>query len=176
MNVIKIVPGHEPVMADINNTLADLQQAVGGYIETVTLPRTGLVVIVNEEGRLLDLPENGVLNIGLLMGQLLVGTVLVVRAAPGAEDFSGVRACDLGLIRACWVTAKGEKICERKKPAELWNAAACMGYAAIAMRRLGFELATVWNVVAEMHSCMDEIAIEDAATQPIIRNLGGEQR
>ena len=30
MNVIKIAPGHEPVMADINNTLADLQQAVGG--------------------------------------------------------------------------------------------------------------------------------------------------
>ena len=109
MNVIKIAPGHEPVMADINNTLADLQQAVGGYIETVTLPRTGLVVIVNEEGQLLDLPENGVLNIGPLMGQLLVGTVLVVRAAPGAEDFSGVRACDLGLIRACWVTAKGER-------------------------------------------------------------------
>ena len=59
--------------------------------------------------RLLDLPENGVLNIGPLMGQLLVGTVLVVRAAPGAEDFSGVRACDLGLIRACWVPAKGER-------------------------------------------------------------------
>ena len=179
MKVIKIVPGREPEMVDIDNTLKALQQAVGGYIETVTLPRTGLVVIVNEEGRLLDLPENGVLNIGPLMGQLLVGTVLVVRAAPGAEDFSGVRACDLGLIRACWVPAKGEKrmkICERKKPAELWNAAACMGYTAIAMRRLGFELATVWNVVAEMHSCMDEIAIEDAATQPIIRNLGGEQR
>ena len=177
MKIIKIMPGHEPVMDDINNTLADLQQVVGGYIETVTLPRTGLVIIVNEEGRLLDLPVNGVLNIGSLTGQLLVGTVLVVRAAPGAEDFSGVRACDLGLIRACWVPAKGERTeCERKKPAELWNAAACMGYAAIAMRRLGFELATVWNVVAEMHSCMDEIAIEDAATQPIIRNLGGEQR
>lgn len=49
------------------------------------------------------------MNIGPLMGQLLVGTVLVVRAAPGAEDFSGVRACDLGLIRACWVPAKGER-------------------------------------------------------------------
>ena len=95
MNVIKILPGREPEMADIDNTLKALQQAVGGYIETVTLPRTGLVVIVNEEGR--------------LMGQLLVGTVLVVRAAPGAEDFSGVRACDLGLIRACWVPAKGER-------------------------------------------------------------------
>lgn len=67
------------------------------------------------------------------------------------------------------------KIRERKRPAELWNAAACMGYTAIAMRRLGFGLATVWNVVAEMHSCMDEISIEDAATQPIIRNLEGEQ-
>ena len=69
------------------------------------------------------------------------------------------------------------KICERKKPAEeLWNAAACMGYTAIAMRRLGFELATIWNVVAEMHRCLDEISIEDAATQPIIRDLEGEQQ
>ena len=109
MKVIKIVPGREPEMVDIDNTLKALQQAVGGCIETVTLPRTGLVVIVNEEGRLLDLPKNGVLNIGPLMGQLLVGTVLVVRAAPGAEDFSGVRACDLGLIRACWVPVKGER-------------------------------------------------------------------
>lgn len=109
MKVIKIVPGREPEMVDIDNTLKALQQAVGGYIETVTLPRTGLVVIVNEGGRLLDLPKNGVLNIGPLMGQLLVGTVLVVRAAPGAEDFSGVRACDLGLIRACWVPVKGER-------------------------------------------------------------------
>ena len=109
MKVIKIVPGREPEMVDIDNTLKALQQAVGGYIETVTLPRTGLVVIVNEEGRLLDLPKNGVLNIGPLMDQLLVGTVLVVRAAPGAEDFSGVRACDLGLIRDCWVPVKGER-------------------------------------------------------------------
>lgn len=69
------------------------------------------------------------------------------------------------------------KNCERKKPAEeLWNTAACMGYTAIAMRRLGFELATVWNVVAEMHRCLDEIGIEDAAMQPIIRDLEGEQQ
>ena len=109
MKIIKIVPGHEPVMADIDNTLKALQKAVGGYVETVTLPRTGLVVIVNEEGRLLDLPENGVLNIGPLMGQLLVGTVLGSASRPRSGGFSGVRACDLGLIRACWVTAKGER-------------------------------------------------------------------
>ena len=78
MKIIKIMPGREPEMVDIDNTLKALQQAVGGYI-------------------------------GPLMGQLLVGTVLVVRAAPGAEDFSGVRACDLGLIRACWVPVIGER-------------------------------------------------------------------
>ena len=33
-------------------------EAVGGYIETVTLDNTGLVVICNEEGRLRDLPYN----------------------------------------------------------------------------------------------------------------------
>lgn len=109
MKIIKIAPGHEPVMTDIHNTLEDLQQAVGGYIETVTLPRTGLVAIVNEEGHLLGLPVNGALNIGPLVGQLLVGTVLVARAAPGVEDFYSVRACDLGLIRACWVPVKGER-------------------------------------------------------------------
>ena len=34
MKIIKIVPGHEPVMADIDNTLKALQKAVGGYVET----------------------------------------------------------------------------------------------------------------------------------------------
>ena len=69
------------------------------------------------------------------------------------------------------------KIFEKKRrSAKLWNDAACMGYAAVAMRRLGFELATVWNVIAEMHRCLDEISIEDAATQPIIRNLEGEEQ
>lgn len=107
MKVIKILPGHEPALNDIENSLAAFQQAVGGYIETVTIPRTGLVVIVNEEGRLLDLTPNGVLNIGLLTGQLLMGTVLVARVAPGSEDFSSARDCDLGLICSCWVSVKG---------------------------------------------------------------------
>ena len=109
MKIIKIVPGHEPVMADIDNTLKALQKAVGGYVEDGDTAAYRPGGHRQRGGRLLDLPMNGVLNIGPLTGQLLVGTVLVVRAAPGAEDFSGVRACDLGLIRACWVTAKGER-------------------------------------------------------------------
>ena len=41
----------------IPNTLKALQETVGGYIETVTL-NNGVVLIVNEEGRLRDMPYN----------------------------------------------------------------------------------------------------------------------
>lgn len=43
--------------ATIANTLEALQEAVGGYIETVTLDN-GLVLICNEEGKLRDMPYN----------------------------------------------------------------------------------------------------------------------
>ena len=51
-------PGKEPVVEPLmENTLEAFQQAVGGYIETVTLA-SDIVIICNEEGRLLDLPFN----------------------------------------------------------------------------------------------------------------------
>ena len=106
MQVIRIDVGHAPRMTEMENPLEALQEAVGGYIETVTLERTGLVVIVNEEGKLMGLPINGMLHIGRLLGESLAGPVLVVRADPDGEDFTGVRACDLGLIQACWVPCK----------------------------------------------------------------------
>jgi len=43
--------------ATIPNTLKALQEAVGGYIETVTLDN-GVVLICNEEGRIRDMPYN----------------------------------------------------------------------------------------------------------------------
>lgn len=39
-----------------STSLSNLQRIVGGYIETVTFPELGVVVICNEEGRLLGLP------------------------------------------------------------------------------------------------------------------------
>lgn len=39
-----------------STSLSNLQRIVGGYIETVTFPDLGVVVICNEEGRLLGLP------------------------------------------------------------------------------------------------------------------------
>ena len=41
MQVIRKDPGKPPKLVEIPNTLKALQQAVGGYIETVTLEQTG---------------------------------------------------------------------------------------------------------------------------------------
>ena len=50
-------PGCPPRSVWVTNSLKNLQNAVGGYIETVTLT-ADLVVICNEEGRILGLPHN----------------------------------------------------------------------------------------------------------------------
>ncbi|MBQ7534108.1 MAG: DUF3846 domain-containing protein [Stomatobaculum sp.] len=50
-------PGKVPEEREIGNTLEALQNAVDGYIETVTLAED-LVIICNEEGRLYGLQPN----------------------------------------------------------------------------------------------------------------------
>ena len=65
---------HEKI--DIENTLEALQEAVGGYIETVRLRVDNAVMIVNEEGLLLGMPYNATAS--ALAGQPIVGTAVVV--------------------------------------------------------------------------------------------------
>ena len=73
-------PGRVPRHVWISNNLEALQKAVEGYIETVTLA-TDLVVICNEEGRLLGLPYNVT-----LCGTEFVGTILF--AGVDGEEFT----------------------------------------------------------------------------------------
>ena len=61
----------EPVEIDLENKLEDLQAAVEGYIETVTL-FSNLVIICNEEGRISHMPYNT-----CLMGIDFYGPVLI---------------------------------------------------------------------------------------------------
>ena len=72
MKAIRKKPGCAPELIDIDNTLKALQAEVGGYIETVTIA-SDAVVICNEEGCIIGLPDNG-----RVCGVDVVGTVLVV--------------------------------------------------------------------------------------------------
>ena len=72
MRVIRKVPGRPPELVEMENTLAALQQAVGGYIETVTLSADA-AIICNGGGRLRGVPYD---CDGL--GISFVGPILVV--------------------------------------------------------------------------------------------------
>ena len=74
-----------------DNTLEAFQKAVGGYIEAVTI-RDDLVVICNEEGRLMGLQPNVQIN-----GVDFVGTVIV--AGVKGESFSSIKA---SLVPKVW--------------------------------------------------------------------------
>ena len=64
-------PGCIPRSVHISDTLGNLQNTVGGYIETVT-PASDLVIICNEEGRLKGLEYNCT-----ICGLDLVGTIII---------------------------------------------------------------------------------------------------
>ena len=75
---------HETI--DIENTLEALQNAVGGYIETVRLMVDDAVMIVNEEGLLQGLPYNTAAS-NLAM-QPIHGTAVVVGVC--GEEFTDI--------------------------------------------------------------------------------------
>ena len=68
---------HDLKKAREKPTLEELQKAVGGYIETVQLPRRqGLLMIVNEEGLIHELAFNH--RASALAHQDIVGPVVVL--------------------------------------------------------------------------------------------------
>ena len=72
MLVIRKGPGQPPELVEMENTLEALQQAVGGYIETVTFC-VDAAIVCNEDGLLRGLPYN--CN---FMGISFVGPILIV--------------------------------------------------------------------------------------------------
>jgi hypothetical protein len=59
--------------------LKEMQECVGGYIEFVYLP-DNKILVVNEEGKLNDLPLNGLATMKFWdnIGDILVGDVLLI--------------------------------------------------------------------------------------------------
>lgn len=84
IRTIVIDPGKDPRMETIRNDLHTLQRLVGGYIEAVPLAED-MAMIVNEEGKLMDLPKNFKLPI---LKDTIVGTALFVGV--DGEEFDDV--------------------------------------------------------------------------------------
>ena len=74
MRVLIKEPGGAWEVADVENTLDALQEAVGGYIETLNINTDPepLVLIMDEEGRLNDKEYNMSISEVPLFGTLLI--------------------------------------------------------------------------------------------------------
>lgn len=92
-NILVVIkePGKAPYVEPcFPNTLEAFQKAVGGYIETLTLCED-LVLIVNEEGLLQELPYNC-----KVCGKPFVGTVIAVGVRE--DEFASIPAAHIPFV------------------------------------------------------------------------------
>lgn len=91
MNVLVIPPYEQPytteIDADAGEQLTQLQGLVGGYIEMVRLPQFGqmTVGIVNEEGKIMNLPSNSRATMIYGQNDVIAGTMVVASVTPGGD-------------------------------------------------------------------------------------------
>jgi uncharacterized protein (DUF736 family) len=88
--IIKNV-GQQPEVAEIENDLDEMQDIVGGYIETINLGED-IVLVCNEEGKLDNLPFNFPLQ-----GDFIVGNAFFTKANDEG-DFVDLNKKDIELI------------------------------------------------------------------------------
>lgn len=82
IKVVVLVPNEVARITTIDNTLENLQAIVGGYIEVIR--QDGFDIIVNEEGKLLDLEANFALYGG---ADYVAGTAIFVGADYSTGEF-----------------------------------------------------------------------------------------
>lgn len=85
INAITKRAGCPPRSVSVANTLENFQKHVGGYIETVTYKIYGktFVIICNEEGIWLDLPDNCIID-----GIKFRGDIVIVGADLNTGEFT----------------------------------------------------------------------------------------
>jgi hypothetical protein len=120
----------EKVEFDETDSIAQLQEAVGGYIERVPTPlKNNLDLFVNEEGLLQKLPVNKTLSLMCTMGEgsvrILVGDGVFV-CHDGESDTIGIDE-DMADNLVCLLgdVAKGCKMIEAGKIGEQYDYEMC---------------------------------------------------
>ena len=78
LRVVVIEPGLPAEIREVGSGLASLQSLVGGYIEHVPF-KDDIGFLVNEEGKLIGLPQNRI----NYYGDVLVGTVVIIKTCEG---------------------------------------------------------------------------------------------
>lgn len=73
MRILYKEPFKDAVVKDIGGSLQDIQELVGGYFQTVPIiPESRVLVLCNEEGKLLDLKPNIMLPYDVIVGNIML--------------------------------------------------------------------------------------------------------
>lgn len=62
LKIVVVEPKKEPYVKEIPFDLHSIQNVVGGHFETIPFGRLGSLLIINEMGKLLGLPQNRVMK------------------------------------------------------------------------------------------------------------------
>ena len=90
MKVLIVEPGKRPIKADIDHTLHNLQQIVGGYIQAIYPFEEPIALICNEEGKLLNLPFNRALTMDGKIYDIVCGTFFLCSAPLHSDAFESL--------------------------------------------------------------------------------------
>ena len=91
MKVVIVEPQKKPEVREIGDSLEAMQKIVGGLIEAVYPFDEPVVLICNEEGKLLNLPLNRALrdDEGTVY-DIISGTFFLCAAPPDSDRFAGL--------------------------------------------------------------------------------------
>ena len=91
MRIIVVEPLEKPTVRDIGSDLESMQQILGGSIEAVYPFDEPVVLICNEEGKLLNLPLNRALRDSRGdVYDVIAGTFFLCAAPPDSEHFESL--------------------------------------------------------------------------------------
>lgn len=87
MAVVKVEPGKKAQLVKIENSLEGMQAVVGGLIQAISPFDDEVVLVCNEEGKMLGLPLNRTLQ---GTGDIICGTFFICGAPADAEEFDSL--------------------------------------------------------------------------------------
>lgn len=102
INVVIKKPGEVGVIYNITDTLEELQNIVGGYIETFPFSPLGgnLLIILDEEGKLKDKEVNLEVTSRGETVDVIVGTIIIVRENPITGELESLDCSDILMLKS----------------------------------------------------------------------------
>ena len=90
MRILVVEPEYKPEVREINDSLKEMQGIVGGLIQPIYLDDS-VVLICNDEGKLMDLPANrGLRDENGQMCDIIFGTFFLCGAPADSDHFTSL--------------------------------------------------------------------------------------